>query len=714
MPSVNMDIPLPMLRPELQFHEGPMSSTGMPTFTLYDPLNRTFDKLTWFAAQVLVRLRRPNTFSRLMDDLNRSTTLRPSPSEVLEICESAVRGGLTNRTALRPVEQLLEERERMKKGRILLLPQRLLFFRVPLLHPERFLQSTVGVYRIFSSRLALAVYALLSVLGVALVLQRFDEYLATFPYFFNPRGVLAFALALVAVKSLHEFSHAFAAVHYGARVPVMGVAFMVLWPVAFCDVTDAWKLKDRGQRLVISGAGMVTEIVTAGLGLLCWALSPPGLARSVFFLLSSSSLISSLVINSNPAMRYDGYYLLSDLWGIDNLQPRAFAVARWAYRRLLLGMKVSNPEPEARPRRLAALTVYAVYCWIYRFFLYLGIAALVYMSVAKAIGIALFVVELGVLIGTPLKREAKSLYQERHKLGLNTRLLVTLLLLLGLAIWLALPLPRRYSIPAVLVPASMQVLYAPHAGRITSLHAVRGESVIQGQPLATVESTSLEDQIRVMELEVEIQEKELELLMLDQEQRGALPQKRQEIDAAKAALAGLRTQRASMAILAAQSGALFDWDTTLREGRHVRENSVLGKIEGRHSPLVYAFVDEERVTHIEPGAGVTFMLEAAPSLIRGTVQSVSPVRAETIDHLALTSQAAGALPVLQEEKGRLRMLESRYSVIIALDFSPAHYTLGQSGECLAALPPLLAPWPLAWPRPHPAHARKRVLEDNEN
>ena len=117
------------------------------------------------------------------------------------------------------------------------------------------------------------------------------------------------------------------------------------------------------------------------------------------------------------------------------------------------------------------------------------------------------------------------------------------------------------------------------------------------------------------------------------------------------------------------------------------KNSVLGKIEGRHSPLVYAFVDEERVTHIEPGTGVTFMLEAAPSLIRGTVQSVSPVRAETIDHLALTSQAAGALPVLQEEKGRLRMLESRYSVIIALDFSPAHYTLGQSGNVWLRSPP---------------------------
>lgn len=674
------NIALPVLRPELQFHEGPREPNGAPTFTLYDPLNRTYDKLTWFAAQVLTRMRRPMTIAQMMGELAQQTTLRITKAQVLSLCDAAVRSGLTTQTLVKPIDALMSEKQRKHKITPARLFQKLLFFRVPILKPEGFLQRTLGVYRLLSSRAALLVYTLLSLYGLSMVLQQFDGFLGTFPYFFNWQGALWFSVALVLVKTVHEFAHAYAAAAYGARVPVIWVAFMLFWPLAYCDVTDAWKLKNRKQRLIISGAGMLSEVALAGVALCGWALSPPGVLQSIFFVLSSTSLLSTILVNSNPGMRYDGYYLLMDLWGIDNLQPRAFAVTRWAYRVWLLGMDVPCPEPRASRKRLLGMIGYSIYCWNYRFFLYLGIAVVIYFSVAKAVGAALFVMEVGLFIAMPVLKEVRALAKERNKMRINFRLLCTLCLLSALILWLALPLPRRFAIPAVLASESVQQLYAPHAGRVVNAQGRRELPVNAGQQLITVDSSELEFRIKLLQVERDILMTEQELYHLDEALRPLLPQRKEEIAAAEANLAGLLRQQERLTLHAEESGLLFSWQENIERGVYVPDNLILGKIANLDKLLVYAFIDEEHVGDLRPGDTVSFMLNAAPSKIPGAVRSISPVRVETINHLALTSAAAGALPVLQEEEGRLRMLESRYSVIIELEHAPQVYRLGQSGQ----------------------------------
>ena len=122
----------------------------------------------------------------------------------------------------------------------------------------------------------------------------------------------------------------------------------------------------------------MTELAIAAFASLLWSFLPEGALRSAAFLLATTTWLLTLGVNLNPFMRFDGYFLLSDLLEVGNLQQRSFALARWWLREQLFGF--AEQPPELLPRSLRrGLVIYAFCTWLYRFFLFLGIALLVYM-----------------------------------------------------------------------------------------------------------------------------------------------------------------------------------------------------------------------------------------------------------------------------------------------------------------------------------------------
>ena len=149
---------------------------------------------------------------------------------------------------------------------------------------------------------------------------------------------------MVFVKSLHELGHAFTAKRLGCKVPTMGVAFLVLFPVLYTDTTNAWKLKSKYQRLKIVVAGIKVELYLALIATFLWSFAPEGIFKSILFIIATTSWISSVLINISPFLRFDGYYALSDMTDSKNLQPRSFAMARWFIRKNILGSDEEKPE----------------------------------------------------------------------------------------------------------------------------------------------------------------------------------------------------------------------------------------------------------------------------------------------------------------------------------------------------------------------------------
>jgi putative peptide zinc metalloprotease protein len=489
-------------------------------------------------------------------------------------------------------------------------------------------------------------------------------------------------VALTLVKVVHEFSHAFVATNFGARVPVMGLAFIVFWPLAYSDVTDAWKVADRRKRLLIAFAGIAAELTIAGLCLFGWALTSPGKLNSTFFVLSSGALLATLTINLNPGMRWDGYYLLMDWWGIDNLQPRAFALTLWSLRKGLLGVNTPCPEDNPAPARQAALIVYAFYTWIYRFFVFFGIALLVYHQFTKTLGIILFAVEVGWFIAWPFISEVKKTMKICKKENPGRRLWITLGGLGAILVWLCLPLPHGFSVPAVVMPSVAQVIYAPFSGQIKYLGTERLDHVAQGHVLARIGSRELLTDLKLLQLEAKQLRIQIDVLTVGGDDRSLLPQKEEELAGVEAKVMKLEKQISQNQLLAEIDGQVYEWDDSLYVGRHIPKDKVLGRICRPQDKVLYAFVGEEHIKDVAPQDQGQFLASDLTCRAPVVVRKVSPVREEIIHHPALTSLAQGSLPVSRTKAGEaMVLLESYYLVEAAVDPQDAQgLRLGQSGE----------------------------------
>src|SRR3569623_2913107 len=221
---------------------------------------------------------------------------------------------------------------------------RYLFFRIPLWRPDAFLGRSLAWVGPLFSRGLLFLTLLALMIGLIEVSRQWDVFLSSLLDMFSWEGLFGYIITLIFVKLLHELGHAYTAKRYGCRVPTMGVAFLVMFPIDYTDVNDAWRLRKRRQRLAVGAAGMLTELAVAAWATLAWAMLPEGQLRNTAFVLATITLISSIAINTSPFMRFDGYFLLSDWLDIPNLHQRAFGLGRWQLRAWLFGL--AEPAPE--------------------------------------------------------------------------------------------------------------------------------------------------------------------------------------------------------------------------------------------------------------------------------------------------------------------------------------------------------------------------------
>ncbi len=440
---------LPPLREELELFPGPALSDGQPSWTLHDPVRNAFFRIDWLSFEILSRWQmiRP---AAIAEDIPRHTTLHPEIEDVLAMARFL----LDNQLLRSPPDRarLMAESVRRRRGTWFNnLLHNYLFFRVPLVRPDGWLQRRVGwVAPLYSQGFAWLTLLVL-LIGLVLVERDWTRFTSTLMDTFSWQGALGYGVALIAIKTLHELGHAFTAKRFGCRVPTMGVAFLVMFPMAYTDTNEVWKLNQRQQRFKVAAAGVLTELVVAVWATLAWVLLPEGLPKSIAFMLATTTWIATLAINSSPFMRFDGYFLLLDWLDMPNLHARSFALARWDMRERLFGLGLGPPEYFSR-KMTVGLILFAYATWIYRLVLFLGIAALVYHFFIKAVGILLFVVEIGWFVLMPLYKEMKDWPQPLSGQRSRARLWRPALILLGLVLLLVLPWPTRVGASGVLRP----------------------------------------------------------------------------------------------------------------------------------------------------------------------------------------------------------------------------------------------------------------------
>ena len=366
---------LPLLREELGLYPGPRSWDGSPSWSLHDPAGNRFFRIGWREFEILRRWDEGDS-QRIATRIGTETTLTITPDQVIALTQFLIANHLIQPGGTVDLARFSRQAGQRRPWYLRLL-HGYLFFRIPLVRPDHFLVRTLPAVRWFFAPHFWYAMAVTALLGLYLAARQWDTFVRTFDYLFSWEGVLLFLATLLLVKTAHELGHAYTARRFGCRIPVMGVAFLVMWPMLYTETSEVWKLPARNQRLAVGAAGMAAELALAAMATLAWSFLPDGPARSAAFFTATLSWIMTLTFNLNPFMRFDGYYLLSDWLEIHNLHDRAFALGRWRLRKALLGL--GDPPPEALPAdRLRFLILFSYATWLYRLLLFLGIAMLVY------------------------------------------------------------------------------------------------------------------------------------------------------------------------------------------------------------------------------------------------------------------------------------------------------------------------------------------------
>lgn len=641
---------LPPLRAELQIisdGEGP-SAVGRSRNILFDPLRNRYVHIDGATAELISLWPRCRTASDLSAAAAAAFGTNIGERQIKALCDFLVASELVMPTLEQDWRRLAIAERQRQQGWLAWAIHNYLFVRIPLIAPEPFLAALAPRVAGLYTRAAAVVLGLIGFTGLCLVLRQWDRFLATFAHLFSLEGALTMALAVAIVKSLHELGHAITAVRYGCRVPSMGVCLMVLVPMLYTDVTDAWRLSSRRKRFAIGAAGIVVEAAIAAIALLAWAFLPEGAAKSIAFALATTSLLLSLGLNLNPFMRFDGYFLLCDASGIDNLQPRAFALGRWQLRELLFGLGAPPPEllPAATMRWLVA---YAWCTWVYRLVVFTGIALLVYHTTFKLLGVVLFLIEIVFFIGLPVWREIKDWVAMRSRIAESPRSLVTLASAALLLIAVLVPWSGTVRAPAVLEDADLQQLYPLRAARLAAVRVQRGDRVATGTVIAELSAPDLDHEISLAKAKLSVVEMRLKRLAGDAQDRSAALVLQDSHRSLSARLSGLITELSELNIVAQGPGIVAEIDPNLHPGRWLRRTDMVAVIRGGRHAIVRGYVAEEDVGRIEVAAAARFVPEEPWAL--PFAAPWGQVREIGIANISAVGTGALAIPELSSHYG---------------------------------------------------------------
>lgn len=658
------DVPLMPLRPDLRLAETARNASGEPAWVIQDTVLNRFFRIGWFEFECLLRWH--GTPREVCEAVCAETPMEPDVAQVLALNQFLARNDL-----LRPDAQARDRLARQARGQG---PRWLtwrwwlhhyLFFRIPLVRPQRVLAAVTPHLGWLFHRATAVIIALLGLLGVVLVLHQWDTFTHDVVESFSTEGLLSFAAALIVAKTLHELAHALVATRLGVKVAHMGIAFVVMWPMLYTDTGESWKLTRARQRLAIASAGILCEIALAGLASLGWALSEPGPWRNGLLYLATTSWALSLALNASPFMRFDGYFILTDLLDFPNLHERASAQARVALRRAVLGLR--EPWPEAfPPQRRHFLIAFAMVTWLYRLVLFVGIAVAVYLFFFKLLGILLFAVEIVWFVIAPVWREMRHWWA--HRASVPGRRRHALLAVAGLAV-LLLALPWRTQIHAVGVARSAHQVrvFAPFASRVVAIQPPG--TVKAGDSLAVLEEPDISSRIGKSEAARQGMLARLSGLVADASglEQQAVTRERLRVQMEEGASARLEIARLSM--IAPFAGRWMDVDPDRKPGQWIGNREAIGILFDPAHWEADAYVKQDEMPRIQAGSRVRFYQEGQPTPIAGEVIAIDSTRAKQLSHPMLAARHHGPVTTAAAQDS-LTPNPALFHVLVRLDGPP--------------------------------------------
>jgi putative peptide zinc metalloprotease protein len=470
-------------------------------------------------------------------------------------------------------------------------------------------------------------------------------------------NLLVMALVYPVVKLLHELGHAFATKRWGGAVHSMGLMFLVFAPVPYVDASVSASFPSKYHRAVVAAAGMLVEVFVAALALYVWLLAEPGVVRAVAFNVMLIAGVSTLIVNGNPLLRYDAYYIFTDLIEMPNLAQRGPKYLTYLWDRHVFGVQDLEP-PHETPAERRWLLWYTPLAWCYRTMVTIGVT----MFIAGKFFI--FGVILGIwgaftLVAMPLWKAYKhvtaspTLQRRRERAVRIAAGMAAAVLVIGFLV----PLPLHTRALGVVWLPDESLLHAQGAGFFKRWLVPPGTRVTRGTPLYVLEDAMLSTELAVAQSKVD--------------EAQARHRSQQFTDPVQAALAHTQLEqerkvlqrlqeRASLMVGHAESdGVLVAAKAQDMPGQYFKKGELVGYVLEKNEFIARVVVQQDDIDlvrtrwkaaelrlaeHIERARGATLVREV-------------PAGVEELPTAALGMAGGGEIPTSPNDANGLKTIE---------------------------------------------------------
>lgn len=589
----------------------------------------------------------------------------PTQRECLDLlAQLQLYGLLAGDQPLAP-DMIAERQQRFRKNRRKKRTGNWLFYHIPLINPEPVLHPLRGPLRLIwgwpgaLAFLALAAWALFD------LITNIDRIGSAFNNVLDPSNLVWLGIAFLAIRILHELGHATACKAMGGRCTEIGVMLIaMIMPLPYCDASSSWRFPETWKRVLVAMGGILIELALAAVAAIVWAHSEPGALRTTAFNVMVISGITTFVFNLNPLLRYDGYYILSDLTGSPNLASRAKDLWKHLVFTKLFGVVGHKPPPVRDGAEARFLLLFHALAVPYRFTVVTAIL-LVILGQYLSLGLVLAAVFSVIWLVLPIVAAAWYLATNPTLVGRRARAIGATAAIIGplLGAFLFLPLPADARVPAVVDWKGLRPLRAEAPGYLASLAITPGGWAEAGETILTFDNPTLVRDRNAAAARLRRAEAMLDAAAADEPAKRRVAET--HLTLAANALADLDRQVASLTVRAPVAGRVVTPRTSAHEleqslGRFVRKGEILAFVLPDTGPTLLAAVTDDLAPRVlprlTPGASTAQarLRGSAGTEIDATVTRVWPAGSRELPTTALASSTGGM--ILQDPEDPRRAL----------------------------------------------------------
>lgn len=676
---------------------GEQQHQGHKMYFVKDPLTLKYFRFAPAEYQVFQWLDGVRTLDDVQRDFAREFTLRDvSSGELLPLIQRWQQLGLLQESGAMATARILSAQQRARRGRWLTSVSGILYMKVRAFDPDQLLNRIYPWVRwMFQpAGIVLGICAMFS--AALLVTARFEEFtsqpeMQNLQAFFNLQNIVWLWLAVGIVKVLHEFGHGLTCKHFGGECHAMGLLFMCFTPCMYCDVSDSWMLPNKWHRIGIAAAGVYVELLVAALATFVWWSTVPGVLHSIAFSAMLFGSVQTLLINANPLMRFDGYYVMSDYLEVPNLRQKSYALTRYYLRKWFWGTRDSAPGTGG-----LGFVLYAVTASVYRVVLTVGmiwfLSAVLEPYKLAALGWVLAAMAFTSIVLVPVGQGIAA--GVRNPAGMRPsswwRPLMAAVLLCGLALaFFQAPLPRRAYAVLTMEPVSSALVSTSSRSRIVKQHVLPGQRVRRGDPLVELENTDLRLQAERMEQQRDLlrvrsrvaaalldpaQAQSIQVALKELEPQLAILHQRIEDLVLRAPIDGWVIPQAEHEALAPVPGStigpLPHWNRTVlhpeNSGAVLDVGTHVCSIAATEECIAVAILSQTQIEAVRVGQQAAIKLDSFPDqTFLGTVQEIGVQDVEQVPPQLLNTHGS-ELPGIASGPGAGQLAETHYRVSIHL------------------------------------------------